>query len=102
MRGGTPEYQFSLAPGSRLPPGLDLKPADTISGSASEPGRYEFALHVRDASGQQAQQRYVLRVLAPAKPAAAPTAAAAQPAPIASAPMLGSVTPQSAAAARQC
>lgn len=100
LRGGRPPYQFSIAPGSRLPPGLGLEPSGRISGSATEEGRYEFTLRVQDAGGQIAQQRYALRVLAPAKPSApaASSPSGAKPVAAANAGTISSVKPQSAAA----
>ena len=48
--GGTPPYTFSLAPGSRLPPGLRLRATGLISGAAKAAGTTTFTVTATDST----------------------------------------------------
>jgi len=46
--GGKPPYKWSLAAGSKLPPGLKLSPKGTITGKATTAGTYTFTVQAVD------------------------------------------------------
>ena len=73
--GGTPPYQWAVAPGSTLPPGLqlivaganlpNLLPGTTqLAGAPTTPGLYVFDLNLTDATGTVARRTFRLNVSA--------------------------------------
>ncbi len=64
--GGVPAYEFSVAPGSTLPPGLNLNSGTgRLSGTPTEPGFFVFSVVVRDSTGVQITGSFTLRIAGP-------------------------------------
>jgi hypothetical protein len=64
--GGAPEYEWSL---QGAPAGLTIDAGTgAIGGTVMEPGTYEFAIRVTDASGVSAEQAVTLRMVLAAAP----------------------------------
>jgi alpha-tubulin suppressor-like RCC1 family protein len=61
---GNPPYNYSIAPGSSLPTGLNLSSAGILSGTPEEstPENFELAVNVTDNNGCQGSTRYRLYV----------------------------------------
>ncbi len=63
--GGNPPYQFTVAQGSTLPPGLSLNSdSGRLSGTPTEPGFYSFSVQLSDTS-RQVTGVFTLRVTGP-------------------------------------
>ncbi len=55
-------YNFSVAPGSTLPPGLTLPTGGLLSGNPTTPGVYNFVLRVQDILGNTATRAFSLTI----------------------------------------
>jgi Ca2+-binding RTX toxin-like protein len=71
--GGTPPYQWSVRAG-KLPAGLSLSTAGTISGTPTAGGATSFTAGVADASGATTTKSYTMNVAAATKPPPPPAA----------------------------
>jgi hypothetical protein len=60
--GGDPQYVWSLANGSSLPPGLTLSPLGVISGTTQATGNFTFTVEATDQIGQFATQALSITV----------------------------------------
>ncbi len=65
--GGVPPYVWTLAPGSRLPPGISILPGSNgvssyLGGIPTTAGTYNFALNVTDSAGQMGTSQFTLVV----------------------------------------
>ncbi|MHB8417350.1 MAG: putative Ig domain-containing protein [Myxococcales bacterium] len=71
--GGTPPYQWSVAPGSGTPPpGIGVSIDGTVEGSPASDGAFVFSVQVTDAAGKTAQSQPLdLQVLSPGSVAVA-------------------------------
>ncbi len=64
--GGNPPYQFALAAGSSLPPGLLLdRDSGRLSGTPTEPGFFSFAVMLSDSTSKQVTGTFTLRITGP-------------------------------------
>jgi subtilisin family serine protease len=68
--GGTPPYSWSVSSGT-LPPGLDLSPTGTLSGTPTTEGTYDFTIQVADSAAQTDTQAFSVTI-APAAPSTSP------------------------------
>ncbi len=59
--GGLTPYAWALTEGD-LPPGLELDPLGTITGTPTSAGEWEFTLRVTDAAGKSATRKFKLPV----------------------------------------
>ncbi|NTU85558.1 MAG: hypothetical protein HGA45_40425, partial [Chloroflexales bacterium] len=58
--GGTPPYSWAVAPGSKLPTGLELAATGVLSGTPTAAGTFTFAIQVTDSAGTTAEGDYGL------------------------------------------
>lgn len=65
--GGRPDYRFSVAPGSAMPPGVTLSSNGVVTGNATAmiPGAYSFVVQVQDSAGRVKLQTITLTVKEP-------------------------------------
>ena len=78
---GAEPVRFTLAKGT-LPPGTDLAPDGTLTGTPSKAGKYAFTVKATDNSGSTGIQAYTITVAAPTitiMPATLPDGTAGQP-----------------------
>ncbi|MDX2008598.1 MAG: Ig domain-containing protein [Myxococcaceae bacterium] len=61
-RGGRAPLTFTVASGSRLPPGLQLRATGLLAGTPRETGRFTFGIDVTDREGGRASAGYLLVV----------------------------------------
>jgi hypothetical protein len=74
--GGTPPYQWAVAPGGALPGGLALSADGAVSGTPTAAGTFNFDVHVSDTGGRTADAPGAINVIA--APSAALNTACAQ------------------------